>query len=415
MNDGSTPAGQRGIGGFAGATLVALICGSAILMISLGIRHSFGLFLQPASLQHGWGRETFGFAIAIQNLVWGVSQPFVGMLADRFGATRLTLASAVLYAGGLAIMAQVADPVVFVFGTGVIIGLALAGASFSVIFGTISRLVEPEKRSLALGITASVGSFGQFAILPLALVLIEALGWQGTLLVYAAMCLLLVPLALGLREDGVAAASGPGLRAMDALREAFAMRDFWLLTFGFFACGFQVVFIGTHLPAYLADKGIASSVAVTVLALIGLFNIAGTYYSGVLGGRMRKPMLLVWIYIARAIAIAAFVLMPVSALSAYIFGMVIGLLWLSTVPLTNGTVSSVWGVKNMSMLGGIVFFSHQMGSFLGSWLGGLLYDVTGNYNIAWGIAIGVSLLAAALNWPISERSVAQRQAAAAPG
>lgn len=396
-----------------GAALVALMCGSAVLMISLGIRHSFGLFLQPASAAHGWGRETFGFAIAIQNLVWGISQPFVGMLADRFGATRLTMISAVLYALGLYIMATVSNPFVFILGTGVIIGLALAGASFSVIFGTISRVVSPQKRSMALGIVAAVGSFGQFIIMPLALLLIEKFNWQGTLMVYAGICLLLIPLAIGLREDRTNATAAPGLNAKDALREAFAMRDFWLLTFGFFACGFQVVFIGTHLPAYLADQGVAPSVAVTVLALIGLFNVAGTFYAGHLGGRMRKPMLLTWIYIGRAIAIAGFVMFPVTAISAYIFGMLIGMLWLSTVPLTNGTVASVWGVKNMSMLGGIVFFSHQMGSFLGSWMGGLLYDMTGSYNIAWGIAIGVSMLAAILNWPISERAVAERRAVSA--
>lgn len=397
-----------------GPALIALGCGSAILMISLGIRHSFGLFLQPATMTHGWGRETFGFAIAIQNLVWGISQPFVGMLADKYGATRLTIGSAILYAVGLSVMASVKDPTLFVIGTGIVIGLALAGASFSVIFGTISRLVEPEKRSMALGITTAVGSLGQFIIMPVALVLIQTLEWQGTLLVYAVLCLLLVPLALGLREKRGAGYTAPqGLNAKDALREAFAMRDFWLLTFGFFACGFQVVFIGTHLPAYLADKGVASSVAVTVLALIGLFNVAGTFYAGHLGGQMRKPILLTWIYLARAVAIAAFVLLPVTAISAYIFGMVIGLLWLSTVPLTNGTVASIWGVKNMSMLGGIVFFSHQMGSFLGSWMGGLIFDATGSYNIAWAIAIAVSILAAVLNWPIREQSAAeQRQAAA---
>ncbi len=394
-----------------GAAMVALMCGSAVLFISLGIRHSFGLFLQPASAAHGWGRETFGFAIAVQNIVWGVSQPFVGMLADRFGAMRLTATGALLYAAGLVVMARVNDPFLFTIGTGVVIGLALACASFSVIFGTISRLVAPEQRSMALGIVASVGSFGQFVILPFALLLIQQLEWSGALLVYAAMCLLLVPLALGLREKRDAGASGPpGLNVRDALKQAFAMRDFWLLTIGFFACGFQVVFIGTHLPAYLADKGLPAYVATTVLALIGLFNVAGTYYSGMLGGRHRKPLLLMYIYLARAVAIAAFLFVPISAISAYGFGMAMGLLWLSTVPLTNGTVASVWGVKNMSMLGGIVFMSHQLGSFLGSWLGGLLYDRTGNYDIAWGIAIGVSFFAALLHWPISEEAAAKRHA-----
>lgn len=400
-------------GSIWGAAMVALLCGSAILFISLGIRHSFGLFLQPASMAHGWGRETFGFAIAVQNIVWGVSQPFAGMLADRFGAMRLTMAGGVLYAIGLAVMARISDPFLFTLGTGVVIGLALSCASFSVVFGTISRLVAPEQRSMALGIVASVGSFGQFMILPFALALIQSLEWWGALLVYAAMCLLLVPLALGLRETregGVAPHAGLNVR--DALRQAFAMRDFWLLTAGFFACGFQVVFIGTHLPAYLSDKGLPASVATTVLALIGLFNVAGTYYSGVLGGRHRKPMLLTWIYLLRAAAIALFLFIPLTSVSAYAFGMAMGLLWLSTVPLTNGTVASIWGVKNMSMLGGIVFLSHQVGSFIGGWLGGFLFDRTGSYDIAWGIAIGVSLIAALLNWPIREVTAA-RQAAPA--
>ena len=397
-----------------GAALVALMCGSAVLFISLGIRHSFGLFLQPASLAHGWGRETFGFAIAVQNIVWGVSQPFAGMLADRYGAMRLTTAGGALYAIGLVTMARVSDPFAFTIGAGVIIGLALSCASFSVVFGTISRLVAPEKRSMALGIVASVGSFGQFLILPFALALIQTLQWWGALLVYAGMCLLLIPLALGLREssDGKAAPHA-GLNARDALRQAFGMRDFWLLTAGFFACGFQVVFIGTHLPAYLSDKGLPASVATTVLALIGLFNVAGTYYSGVLGGRHRKPMLLSWIYLLRACAIALFLFLPLGQITAYAFGMAMGLLWLSTVPLTNGTVASIWGVKNMSMLGGIVFLSHQLGSFIGSWLGGLLYDRTGNYDIAWGIAIAVSMAAALLHWPIREAAADRPVAGAA--
>lgn len=392
---------------------VALACGALILLISLGVRHAFGLFLQPVSMDQGWGRETFAFAIALQNLVWGASQPFAGMLADRFGAKPVIAIGAVLYALGLWVMSVVGGEGLFILGAGVLIGLGLAGTTFPVIFGAISRLVQPEHRSLAMGITMSVGSFGQFAMLPISLGLIVGLDWQGALIALSVLALAMFPLAFGIRN-----APAPAFTALEdvsfsqALRDAFGERDFWLLSFGFFACGFQVVFIAIHLPAYLLDEGVGGGTATIVLALIGLFNIAGTYYAGLWGGRHRKPMLLSWIYLSRAVAIAAFVLLPVSAVSAYVFGAVIGLLWLSTVPLTNGTVAAVFGLKHMSMLAGIVFFAHQLGSFTGGWLGGLLYDRTGSYDAAWGIAIGLSLLAAALNWPITERSLAQRRAKA---
>jgi len=384
---------------------VAVACGALILLISIGIRHGFGLFLQPISLEQGWGRETFAFSIALQNLVWGVSQPFVGMLADRFGAKQMIALGAVLYASGLWVMSQVAGEGVFILGAGILIGLGLAGTTFPVIFGAISRLVRPEQRSMAMGITMAVGSFGQFALLPLTLGLIGFLDWDGALVALAVFALLIVPLALGIsRVDAVRGTAVPDTSTVrQALSGAFGSRDFWLLSLGFFACGFQVVFIAVHLPAFLADEGLDVSAATVVLALIGLVNILGAYLAGLWGGRMRKPMLLSWIYLARGALIAGFVLMPVTAASAYVFGALMGLFWLSTVPLTNGTVASVWGVKHMSMLGGIVFFAHQLGSFAGGWMGGWLYDRTGNYDMAWGVAIGLSLIAAALNWPISER------------
>lgn len=382
-----------------------MACGALILLISIGIRHGFGLFLQPISLEQGWGRETFAFSIALQNLVWGVSQPFVGMLADRFGAKQMIALGAVLYASGLWVMSQVAGEGVFILGAGILIGLGLAGTTFPVIFGAISRLVRPEQRSMAMGITMAVGSFGQFALLPLTLGLIGFLDWDGALVALAVFALLMVPLALGIsRVDAVRGTAVPDTSTVrQALSGAFGSRDFWLLSLGFFACGFQVVFIAVHLPAFLADEGLDVSAATVVLALIGLVNILGAYLAGLWGGRMRKPMLLSWIYLARGALIAGFVLMPVTAASAYVFGALMGLFWLSTVPLTNGTVASVWGVKHMSMLGGIVFFAHQLGSFAGGWMGGWLYDRTGNYDMAWGVAIGLSLIAAALNWPISER------------
>lgn len=382
---------------------VALGCGALILLLSLGIRHGFGLFLQPISLEQGWGRETFAFSIALQNLVWGAAQPFAGMLADRFGAKLMIMAGGVLYAAGLWLMSIVAGEALFILSAGVLIGLGLAGTTMPVIFGAISRLVAPEQRSMAMGITMSVGSFGQFALLPLTLGAIGFLNWEGALVVLAGCAILMVPLALGIRHTAVPSGKPDTSTAREALSGAFGSRDFWLLALGFFACGFQVVFIAIHLPAFLADEGVDVSVATVVLALIGLVNILGSYLAGLWGGRMRKPMLLSWIYLARGALIAGFVLMPITAASAYVFGALMGLFWLSTVPLTNGTVASVWGVKHMSMLGGIVFFAHQLGSFAGGWMGGWLYDRTGDYDMAWGVAIGLSLVAAVLNWPISEQ------------
>lgn len=384
-----------------GSALTALVAGSLILMLSLGIRHGFGLFLQPVSLSQGWGRETFAFSIALQNLVWGASQPFAGWLSDRLGAPRIVLAGAILYAAGLWVMTAVQGEAMFVLGAGVLIGLGLSGTTFPVVFGTLARLVPPERRSLAMGITMAVCSFGQFVMLPASLGFIAWLDWQGALVALSILALLIAPLAYGLREAPAPAdAAAPGATA--ALGGALGSRDFWLLSLGFFACGFQVVFIAVHLPAFLADRGLGLGVATTTLALIGLVNIAGAYLAGVLGGRRRKPMLLAWIYLARALAIAAFAFSPVSAASAYAFGAVMGLFWLSTVPLTNGTVASLWGVRHMSMLGGVVFFAHQLGAFAGGWMGGWLYDRTGSYDAAWAVAIALSLVAAALNWPIRE-------------
>lgn len=398
------------VGAWHGA-VVALVCGSLILLVSLGVRHTFGLFLQPVTMDQGWGRETFAFAIALQNLVWGASQPFTGVIADRYGAKPVVAAGAVLYGLGLYAMSQVAGETVFILGAGVLIGLGLSGTTFPVIFGAISRLVAPQQRSLAMGITMSVGSFGQFAMLPLSLGLITVFEWQTALIILAGLTLAMLPLALGIRNMPAKPASvEEDVTFSRALRDAFGTRDFWLLSLGFFACGFQVVFIAIHLPAFLADEGIGNGVATTVLALIGLVNIAGTYYAGLWGGRHRKPMLLSWIYLGRAVVIAAFVLLPVTSTTAYIFGALMGLFWLSTVPLTNGTIAAVWGVKHMSMLGGIVFFAHQLGSFAGGWMGGWLYDQTGSYDLAWTIAIALSLIAAVLNWPITERTLAQRRA-----
>ncbi len=409
----TTPAPQTdALDSWATARLM-LIAGSLILAISLGVRHSFGLFLQPISMDAGWGRETFAFAIALQNLVWGAAQPFSGMLSDRYGAGRVIAGGAVLYAAGLALMAIPQEGTLFAFSAGVLIGLGLSGTTFPIVFGAISRAVPAEKRSLAMGISMSVGSFGQFAMLPIALQLIGGVGWGGALLVFSAFAALVLPLSFALSErtEGSATQSAAAMAEKtprEAIAEAFGSRDFWLLSLGFFVCGFQVVFIATHLPAFLADEGLGAGVATIVLALIGLVNIAGTYYAGLWGGRRSKPMLLVWVYLGRAVAIAVFVLLPITAWSAYAFGITMGLFWLSTVPLTNGIVASVFGVKNMAMLGGIVFFAHQLGSFLGGWLGGFFYDRTGSYDLVWWIAIALSVIAAAVNAPIRETSMAER-------
>jgi len=382
-----------------------LAAGAVILAFSLGIRHGFGLFLQPISLDAGWGREVFAFAIALQNLVWGAAQPFTGMVADRYGAGRVIVAGAILYALGLVGMAWPQGEVGFALTSGVLIGLGLSGTTFPIVFGAISRATSPERRSLAMGIAMAVGSFGQFVMLPGTLGGIALFGWSGALIALSILAAMMIPLALPLFEKPATQPSATELGAGQAIRLALRHRGFLLLSLGFFVCGFQVVFIALHLPAYLADRGIGAGVASTVLALIGLVNIVGTYYAGLWGGHLRKPMLLAWIYLGRAIAIALFLLMPLTAGSAYLFGAFMGLFWLSTVPLTNGTVASLFGVRNMSMLGGVVFFMHQVGGFLGGWLGGALYDRLGSYDAVWLIAIGLSLIAAVLNAPIREQPV----------
>ncbi|QQS55155.1 MAG: MFS transporter [Candidatus Competibacteraceae bacterium] len=384
---------------------VILWCGALILAVSLGIRHTFGLFLQPMSLDNGWGREIFAFAIALQNLVWGLAQPFAGRLADRFGAGWAILGGTLLYVAGLLLMAQSTSTFGLALSAGVLIGLGLSGTTFPVVFGAVSRAVPPEQRSLAMGIAMAIGSLGQFVLLPGSQWLIGAFGWAAALVVLGLLGIGMAPLSAALFERPFSNSAVPARPLRAILAEAFTHRGFWLLSLGFFVCGFQVVFIATHIPAFLMDRGLSPLVGTTVLALIGLFNIFGSYLAGLGGGKFRKPMLLTGIYLTRAVVITAFILLPVTAWSAYAFGMVMGLLWLSTVPLTNGTVATVFGVGNMSMLGGIVFLFHQVGAFLGGWLGGYLYDATGSYRAVWIIAIGLSLAAALLNWPIREQAV----------
>ncbi len=383
-----------------------LLFGAAVVTLSMGIRHGFGLWLQPITMDRGWTRETFGFALAIQNLAWGIAGPFAGMVADRYGAFRALVVGGLLYASGLVLMALATSGLAFTGSAGLLIGMAQAGTTYAIVFGVIARNVAPEKRSWAMGVAAAAGSFGQFLMVPVENWLIGGFGWQNALFVLGFAALLILPLAFGLREP----AHPPGTHGAPqsigaALREAFGHRSFRLLTAGYFVCGFQVVFIGVHMPSYLKDNGLSPTVASTALALIGLFNIFGTYIAGSLGQRVSKPRILSVIYLLRSAVIVAFLLAPLSPWSVYLFASAMGLLWLSTVPPTNATVAQIFGVQYMSMLGGIVFLNHQFGSFLGAWLGGKLYETSGSYDIVWWLAVGLGLVAAALNWPVRETPI----------
>ena len=390
-----------------------LIGASLILAVSLGVRHGFGLFLPPMSAEFGWGREVFAFAIALQNLIWGLIQPFTGAFADRFGARKAIIGGGVLYTLGLVLMSQADSAGSLSLSAGLLIGIGLSGTSFSVILGVVGRAVAVEKRSMAMGIAAAAGSFGQFAMLPGSLGLISWLGWSAALLALGLLVATIVPMALMVKETPRPPTVGPEQSLVEALREAAGHSGFWLLSLGFFVCGFQVVFIAVHLPAYLVDNQLPAITGTTVLALVGLFNIFGTYIAGWMGGRWSKPKLLSALYLIRGVVIVLFLWAPLTQWSAYLFGIAMGLLWLSTVPLTNGTVATLFGVRNLSMLGGIVFFFHQVGSFLGGWLGGYLYDHTGSYEWVWYISIALSVMAGVLNWPVKEQPVARLQAATA--
>lgn len=386
--------------------LLLMIGSSLVLALSLGIRHAFGLFLQPMSSEFGWGREVFAFAIALQNLIWGILQPFVGAFADRYGVKRTVFISALAYTLGLLLMASASSPSALILSAGVLIGFGLSGTSFSVLLSAVGRSVAPEKRSMAMGIASAAGSFGQFVMLPGTLGLLEVFGWSTALLVCAGLIALLLPLSRLLKENLHSSADVTDKLPVKTVLKRVAMQShFWLLSLGFFVCGFQVVFIGIHIPAYLIDQQLPAQAGTTVLSLIGLFNIVGTWCAGWLGGRYSKPHLLAVIYFLRAIVIALFFYLPLNEFSAYAFAVAMGLLWLSTVPLTNGTIATMFGVRHLSMLAGIVFLFHQVGSFLGGWLGGLAYDQTGSYSLVWQLSIILSLMAALLNLPIRERLV----------
>jgi MFS family permease len=393
--------------------LQVLACGAAIVTLSMGIRHGFGLWLQPITQAQGWGRQEFAFAMAIQNLAWGFMGIFAGMVADRFGAFRVITLGAVVYAVGLLGMAWATDPWVFALFTGVIIGTAQAGTTYAVIYGVIGRNVPAQRRSWAMGVAAAAGSFGQFLMVPVEGLLISQMGWQSALVILAAAAMLIIPVAWGLREPALNATGQPQRDQSigQALKEAFQYPSFQLLMAGYFVCGFQVVFIGVHMPSYLKDHGLAPQVASYALALIGLFNVFGTYMAGSLGQKMAKKKILAFIYTARSVAIVVFLLAPLTPTSVYIFSAVMGLLWLSTVPPTNAAVAQIFGISHLSMLSGFIFFSHQIGSFMGVWLGGYLYDKTGSYDIVWYLAIALGVFAALVNLPVRESPI-QRPAPA---
>lgn len=386
-----------------------VLAGGVVMGLALGVRHVQGLFLLPVTMDRGWSRETFAMALAVQNLTWGIAQPFTGMVADRYGSAKVIVAGLACYALGLAGMAHAATPAAFLWTAGVCIGIALSGTAFAVIYGALSRLVAPERRSWALGVAGAVGGLGQFTMVPAAQWLIGGWGWVAALLSFAVACALLLPLALPLREPAGrsqgAASPGADLSLSAALREAFSQPGFWLLNLGFLACGFQLAFIGTHLPAYLMDKGLRAADAVAALAIIALANVMGTYVCGMLGGHHRRKHLLAGIYLIRSAAIALFVLLPLSAWSVYLFAAVMGFVWLGTVPLTNGLISQVFGVRYITTLFGFVFFGHQLGSFLGVWLGGVVFEATRSYDLIWLGAMALGLLSAALHWPIDDREI----------
>jgi MFS family permease len=392
----------------AKAPLLVLICGCAIAALTFGPRATAGLLLTPISEANGWGRDVFAMSFAIQNLLWGIGQPFAGAVADRFGAVRVLMAGGLLYAAGLALMPLSTTPGSMHLTAGVLIGLGLSGASFSLVIGAFGKLLPDEWRTIGFGMGTAAGSFGQFLFTPFASALIANFGWETTVLIFAALMLLVVPLSLALatpRAASAAAATERGQTIREALAEAFRTPSYWLLVIGFFTCGFHLAFVTAHLPPFLIDNRISLVVGGWALALIGLFNIAGSLGSGVLAGRMPKRHLLAIIYFARAVLIAGFVLLPVTPVTALAFGAGIGLLWLSTIPPTSGIVATLFGTRYLTMLYGFVFFSHQIGSFFGVWLGGVLYERTGSYDIVWWIAVALSVMSGLVNLPIREAPV----------
>ncbi|TDR88039.1 MFS transporter [Enterovirga rhinocerotis] len=397
-----------------------VFAGCAIALIGFGPRASSGLFQLPMIQTYGWGRDTFGLAIAIQNLLWGIGSPFAGAMADRYGVTRVLWVGAVLYAAGLAVMAYATTPGMLHLGAGVLIGFGLSAASFNLVLGAFGKLLPDSWRPMAFGAGTAAGSFGQFFYPPIGNILIDNFGWQDALLVFGASVLLIMPLAvmLGTRPGPNKTAMAGPTPAPDqtiaqALREAFRHPSFIFLTLGFFTCGFQLAFVTVHLPAYLKDAGLPASIGGWTLAVIGLANAVGSLSAGWLSTRIPKRQLLAGIYFSRGIVIAAFIMVPPTPLTCILFGLFMGLLWLSTVPPTSALVMLMFGTKYMAMLYGFVFLSHQVGGFLGVWLAGLLYEMRGSYDVVWWLSVALSFLSALINLPIREQPVTRPELAPA--
>jgi predicted MFS family arabinose efflux permease len=394
------------------ASLTALIiAGCLVAIVNFGIRSAFGFFTVPISQAHGWPREIFSFAMALQNLLWGLATPVAGMLADRYGSARVLMAGAVLYCAGIVMMAYSDTAFMFSLGGGLLVGVGIAFSSFSIVMAALGRIVPPERRSWAFGIATASGSLGQFIFAPVGAMLITAYGWQMALLVLAGLSLLIILFAAPLLSQNTSAAqrsaSLADLNMRQAIGLAFGHRSYLLLVSGFFVCGFQLAFISVHLPAYLTEHGISQEFAGYAIALIGLFNVIGSYVSGMIGGRGEKRIPLAFVYLIRAAITAGFVLLPVSNLSTLLFAISMGLLWLSTVPLTMGLVTVMFGTRYMATLYGFVFLSHQFGSFLGVWLGGRLYDAFGSYDIVWWLSVALGVFAFLVHLPIREQRAAR--------
>ncbi|CAH1653906.1 MFS transporter [Hyphomicrobiales bacterium] len=395
---------------------VIVAAGCLIALITFGPRASAGLFQIPMTVQFHWGRDIFGLALAIQNLLWGLGAPFAGAIADRYGTVRVLCVGALLYAAGLVMMAYATTPLQLHFGAGVLIGFGLSACSFNLVLAAFGKLLPEQWRPMAFGAGTAAGSFGQFLFPPIGNILIDTLGWQQALIVFAFTLLPILPISIVLATRktgaaaGAAAANLPNQTIVQALTEAFRHRSYVLLVLGFFTCGFQLAFITVHMPAYLKDAGLPAWVGGWTLAVIGLANAVGSLSSGWLSTRMPKRHLLAWIYLGRAVAIAAFILLPPSPTTAITFGIVIGLFWLSTVPPTSSLVMLMFGTKYMAMLYGFAFFSHQVGGFLGVWLGGVLYETMGSYQFVWWLSVALGVASALINLPIVERPVERPQA-----
>ena len=387
------------------ALWLVIVCGCLISMLSFGPRSILGLFLVPMTEAQGWSREIFALSLAIQNLIWGVGQPVAGAIADRYGTGRVLAGGGVIYAAGLVVMAWAPSPLWLHVSAGMMIGLGMAAASFSIVLAAFGRRVPPEKRPMVFGIGTAAGSMGQFLFAPIGRAFIADYGWSQALILLGIIMLAIPVLALALRgrsDQNAAADYIKDQTLTQAVRQAFAHRSYVLLVVGFFVCGFHVAFITAHLPAYLDDLGMDPTLGAWSLALIGLFNVIGSLASGVIAGRYSKPIFLSLIYLARAVIIALFILLPVTPLSVLVFSATMGLLWLSTVPPTSALVAIMFGPKYMATLMGIVFFNHQVGAFLGVWLGGRLYDTTGSYDVVWYLGIALGIMAAIVHWPIRE-------------